>query len=65
MDEKDQKIEYKMHNSEGKDYLQYEWIDLKQIDNYNLLPICLKNILKVQEVPPHIINEDIINNKNK
>lgn len=65
MDEKDQKIEYKMHNAEGKDYLQYEWIDLKQIDNYNLLPICLKNILKVQEVPPHIINEDIINNKNK
>ena len=44
--DEDKKIDYTMHNVEGKEYLRYEWIDLKEIDKCNLLPICLKNILK-------------------
>ncbi len=30
----DKNIEYTMKNIEGKDYLQYEWIDLNRIDEY-------------------------------
>ena len=35
-----------MHNMEGKDYLQYEWLDIDKIDEYNILPECLKDMLK-------------------
>ena len=30
VDDEDKKIEYTLKNVEGKDYLQYEWIDLKK-----------------------------------
>ena len=42
----------------GKEHLQYGWIDLNDIDNYNL-PICLKDILKTKQFPVHIINDDL------
>ena len=48
-----------MHNIEGKEYLHYELIDLNDIDNYNLLPICLKDILKMKQFTVHIINDDL------
>lgn len=64
LNEEDQKIDYTMRNVEGKEYLRYEWIDLKEIDKYNLLPICLKNILKEEQYPVHIINDDLANSKN-
>lgn len=57
--EEDKKIDYTMHNIEGKEYLQYEWIDLKRINEYNVLPSCIKNILKKNEFPTHIINNDL------
>ena len=44
--EEDKKIEYIMKNVEGKDYLQYEWIDLDKIEEYPLLPKAMKNIEK-------------------
>ena len=34
VDEEDQKIEYTLKNREGKDYLQYEWIDIDHLDDY-------------------------------
>ena len=34
----DKKIDYTMHNIEGKEYLQYEWLDLDKIEEYNILP---------------------------
>ncbi len=64
LEEESKKIDYVMHNVEGKEYLRYEWIDLKEIDKCNLLPICLKNILKEEQYPVHIINDDLTNNKN-
>ena len=64
LEEESKKIDYAMHNVEGKEYLRYEWIDLKEIDKCNLLPICLKNILKEEQYPVHIINDDLTNNKN-
>ena len=58
-DEEDKKIEYTMKNIEGKDYLQYEWLDLKKIDEYPLLPGAVKNILKENKFPIHKINNDL------
>ena len=43
---------------EGKDYLQYEWIDLDEIDKVNLLPANLKDILKKGKFPVHEINDE-------
>ncbi len=57
--EEDKKIEYTMHNIEGKDYLQYEWLDIDKIDEYNILPECLKDMLKKDNMPTHVINEEI------
>ena len=57
--EEDKKIEYIMHNMEGKDYLQYEWLDIDKIDEYNILPECLKDMLKKDNMPTHVINEEI------
>ena len=52
-----------MHNSEGKEYLQYKWIDLDKIDEYNLLPKCLKDIVKSKKFPIHRINGDLENKR--
>ena len=57
--EEDKKIEYTMKNIEGKDYLQYEWLDIDKIDEYNILPECLKDMLKKDNIPTHVINEEI------
>ena len=48
-----------MHNVEGKEYLQYEWLDLDKIEEYNILPKCLKEALRSQDLPIHIINDDL------
>ena len=58
-EKEDQKIEYTMKNIEGKDYLQYEWIELKKIDEYPLLPEVIKEILKENKFPTHKINNDL------
>ena len=59
--EEDKKIEYTLKNKEGKDYLQYEWVDLNKIDEYSILPICLKDIIKENKFPVHKINDDMAN----
>ncbi len=57
--EEDQKIEYTMKNIEGKEYLQYEWIDLDIIDEYQLLPKAMKDVLKEKRFPVHKINNEL------
>lgn len=57
--EEDQKIEYTMQNIEGKEYLQYEWIDLDIIDEYQLLPKAMKDVLKENRFPVHKINNEL------
>ena len=59
INEEDKKIEYTMKNIEGKDYLQYEWIELNKIDKYPLLPIAVKDVLKENKFPIHKINNDL------
>lgn len=58
--EEDKKVEHTMKNIEGKDYLQYEWMDLDKIEEYPLLPSGVKAILKEKKFPIHKINNDLI-----
>ena len=58
INKEDKKIEYTMKNIEGKDYLQYEWIELDRIDEYPLLPRAVKDVLKENKFPIHKINND-------
>lgn len=43
----------------GKDYLQYEWLELSKIDQYLLLPEAIKDVLKQDKFPIHKINNDL------
>ena len=58
VEEEDKKIDYTLHNKEGKDYLQYEWLDLSKIENYDILPRCVKKILTKKKFPTHAINDE-------
>ena len=53
VNEEDKKIEYTLKNLEWKDYLQYEWLELDKIDEYQLLPQIAKEILKEKTFPVH------------
>lgn len=56
VNEEDKKIEDPIKNIEGKEYLQYEWLDLGKIDEYPLLPEAIKEVLKNGKFPVHKIN---------
>lgn len=58
INEQDKEIQTTLKNIEGKDYLQYEWIDLTKIDEYPILPKMIKVILNEREFPVHKINID-------
>ncbi len=55
----DKKIEYTLKNLEGKDYLQYEWLETEKIDQYPLWPKVIQTILKEGKFPVHKINNDM------
>lgn len=57
--EEDKKINYTLKNIEGKDYLEYQWLDLNKIDEYNIVPSAIKDILKENKFPTHVINKDM------
>ena len=59
VDEDDKKIEHTLKNLEGKDYLQYEWLELDKIEEYPLLPQAAKQVLKEKDLPVHRINNDL------
>lgn len=59
LNSEDKKIEYTLKNIEGKDYLQYEWIDIERIDDYPLVPSVIKSILKENVFSLHKINNDL------
>ena len=53
-----QKIETTLDNCEGNDYLKYEWIDVDELNNYNILPKVLKNLIVENKFPIHKIHID-------
>ena len=63
INEADKKIDYTMDNVEGKEYLKYKWVDLNKIEEYNIVPKCLEEILKSREFPKHIINSELLISK--
>ena len=58
VNEKDKLLEDTIKNIEGKDYLQYEWLDISKIEEYPILPKVIKEILKEKVFPVHKINDD-------
>ena len=59
VNEEDKKIEHTIKNIEGEDYLSYEWLDLKKLDEYIIKPEKIKSILKNGKFPIHQINKEI------
>ena len=57
-EDKDKLIEETLSNIEGRDYLKYYWVDLKDIDNVDIKPKVIKDILKEGKYPVHKINID-------
>lgn len=58
INQQDKQIQETIKNIEGKDYLQYEWLDIEKIDQYNILPKIIKEILKEEKFPVHRINNE-------
>lgn len=56
--EEDKQITDIIKNVEGKEYLQYEWLDLNKIEQYPVKPKIVKEILKEKVFPVHKINID-------
>ena len=56
--EEDKKIESTIKNIEGEN-VQYEWIEIRKIDECNVLPKVIKSILKENIYPTHKINNDL------
>lgn len=59
INEKDKLLEDTIKNIEGKEFLQYEWIDIDKIDEYPIVPEVTKKILKEKVFPVHIINNEL------
>lgn len=59
INQQDKQIQETIKNIEGKDYLQYEWLDIEKIDQYNILPKIIKEILKEEKFPVHKINNEL------
>lgn len=58
-DEKDKALHETIKNKEGKDYIQYEWLDLKNLDKYPIKPQVVKEMLKETKYPVHKIQKDL------
>ena len=57
--EEDKLLQKTIKNIEGKDFLQYEWVDIDKIDEYPILPKVIKEILKEKIYPIHKINDEL------
>lgn len=59
VNEEDKILQETIKNIEGKDFLQYEWVELDKIDEYPILPKVIKEILKEKIYPVHKINDEL------
>ena len=57
--DKDKLIETEMKHAEGKEYLKYEWLDLDKIEEYNIVPKAIKQVLQNITTESHIINNEL------
>lgn len=56
--EEDKKSNNVMYNMEGKDYLQYVWVDIDKLNECKIAPRCLKEIITSNKFPMHVIHEN-------
>ena len=56
--EEDKQTEKEMPNIEGKDDLYYEWIPIDKLQEIELRPVAIKEVLQKKEFPTHIVNDD-------
>ena len=54
--EEDKKSNNVMYNMEGKDYLQYLWVDIDKLNECKIVPRCLKEIITSSKFPMHVIH---------
>ena len=54
----DKLLQDTIKNIEGKDFLQYEWLEIEKIEQYPLMPKVIKEVLKNKIFPVHKINDD-------
>ena len=61
IDDDDKKIETTLKNIEGNEdkQIQYEWISLDELDEKNIRPYAIKQVLKNNIFPVHKINIDL------
>ena len=59
VNEEDKILQETIKNIEGKDFLQYEWVDIDKIDEYPIMPKVIKEILKEKIYPVHKINDEL------
>lgn len=57
--EVDKKLEETLSNIEGEDELKYEWIDLSKLDEIDIRPAVMRNVLKNRKFPVHLVNTDL------
>lgn len=59
VNEEDKILQETIKNIEGKNNLQYEWIDIDKINEYPIMPKVIKEILKEKIYPVHKINDEL------
>lgn len=57
-DENDKKLQETIKNEEDNNNIQYEWLDLNNLDEYPIKPKVAKEILKESKYPVHKIQKD-------
>ena len=58
VNDEDKKIEETLGNIEGDDKLEYRWLDLDRIQEYEIKPQIMKKVLCDKIFPLHIVNDD-------
>ena len=56
--ENDKKIEETIKNIEGREDLEYRWLDLDKIKEYEVRPEAMKKVLADRIFPVHVVNDD-------
>jgi len=58
INEDDKKIETELESIEGKKHLRFEWIDLDNLEGYDLRPQVIKDMLRNKEFTSHKVQKD-------
>ncbi len=58
VDDEDKKIEETLKNIEGREELEYRWLDLDKINEYEIRPDIMRKVLSDNVFPVHVVNDD-------